>query len=457
VSYQPQRAVDVWMWGDLVGRVAINPRTGYAAFRYADGWLAGGTEIAPLTMPLAARTYEFADLDEATFRRLPPLLADALPDRFGNALIDRWMSERGIRADEFTVIDRLAYAADRAIGALEFRPPASDPNLFESTAVQLADLVVAARSALGGDTAVPVDQSSIEQLIAVGTSAGGARPKAIVAYNPATNQIRSAYRDLPDGFSHWLFKLDGAGAHALDGHTPGLAGGLSGGLPGGLGSGLGVGTHYGQIEYAYHLMAVEAGVTMTRCELLAEGDRRHFITRRFDRDAEGNKIHVVSLCGLAHLDFNMIGAHSYDQYFDTIERLGLGPDSREQAFRRMVFNVIAANCDDHTKNFAFTRRPHSGWELAPAYDVTFAHDPDSMWTRQHLMSVNGKFTQITIDDLHAVAARHAVPGYKSVTKHVQAAVARWPEFAARASVHPAHVAAIADTLATQAHPAGFQP
>lgn len=427
--YTPVTAIEVRAWDRTVGALAVNPATGRIAFRYHDDWVAGGFELAPLHMALGAGTFEFAGLADDTFRGLPPLVADALPDRFGNALVDRWMAEHGIAQTEFGVLDRLAYAADRALGALEFRPPAVDPAAFESSAVQLADLVLAARQALG-DKAVRVDDAFLAQLIAVGSSAGGARPKAVVAYNPATNQIQSAYRDLADGFEHWLFKLDGVSAAGLDGHA----------------AGLGAGAPYGRVEYAYSLMAAAAGVTMSRCELLAEGPRRHFTTRRFDRGAGGVKHHVISLCALAHLDYNLIGAHSYDQYLATVRQLGLGPDELAQAFRRMVFNVAAANCDDHTKNFAFMRRPGAGWELAPAFDVTFAHDPANHWTRQHLMAVNGRSMEIGLADLCEVGERHDVPGYKTVVNEVLDAVAGWANWAAAAEVPEGDAARIATVL-----------
>lgn len=432
MTYQPVDAIEVWMWGRRVGALAENPRSGWYAFRFDPEWVAGGVEIAPLHMPLDEhRTYEFRDLDPTTFRRLPPAIADALPDRFGNALVDRWMAEQGVGTDQFTVLDRLAYAADRAIGALEFRPPALPPDAYQPTAVQLADIVIAARAAVFGDTAAHIDQASIEQLILVGSSAGGARPKAVVAYHPTTGQVRSAYRDLPDGFEHWLFKLDGAGARALDGHS----------------TGLGDGEEFGVIEYAYHLMASAAGVMMSRCELLPEGPRRHFITRRFDRTDDGTKRQAITLCGIAHLDFNLIGAHSYDQYLETVSQLNCGLDALAEAYRRMVFNVAAANCDDHTKNVAFLLRPDEGWELAPAYDVTFAHDPANTWTKQHLMSVNGKTLGVTLDDLYAVGARRDVPGYRKIVREVLAAVDAWPDFASPAGVSVGNTDRIGGVLA----------
>lgn len=434
MSYLPVEAIRVHAWGQVVGAIARNPASGHLAFRYADDWIAGGVELAPLHMPLSDRLYEFPSLAPETFRGLPPLLADALPDRFGNALVDRWMAEHGVAPASFTVLDRLAYAADRAMGALEFEPAVSDPRRDVATAVQLADLVLAARSAVAGEP-VAVEQAILEQLIAVGTSAGGARAKAVVAYHPGTGQIRSAFRDLAEGFEPWLFKLDGVSGTPLDGHSAGL--GSSG--------------PYGRIEYAYSLMAGAAGIRMAPCALLAEGPRRHFITRRFDRADDGAKHHVLSLCGLAHLDFNLIGAHSYDQYFAALTALGLGTDAAEQAFRRMVFNVAAANCDDHTKNVAFLRRHGRQWELAPAFDVTFAHDPSSVWTRQHLMSVNGRVIDIGLADLYAVGERHDVPGYRHLVREVVDVVATWPSFAEQAEV-PADAVARIDAVLREHRP-----
>lgn len=430
MTYTPVAAIEVIMWGRRVGVVGLNRSTGLYGFRFDPDWVATGVELAPFHMPLVeGHTYEFG-LDDETFWRLPPMLADALPDRFGNALVDRWMAEQGIDRNQFSVLDRLAYAADRSIGALEFVPALDAGRHDSTTAVQLADLVVAARRAVATEPA-PVDAQLLEQLIAVGSSAGGARPKAIVAYHPGTNQIRSAYRDLPDGFEHWLFKLDGTDVGALDGHDAAL----SRSAP------------WGRIEYAYFRMATAAGVDMAPSSLLAEGPRRHFITRRFDREPDGAKHHVISLCALDHLDFNMVGAHSYDQYLAAVRRLGLNTDALDQAFRRMVFNVAAANCDDHTKNFAFLRREGRDFELAPAFDVTYSYNPTSPWVHQHLMSVNGKSIGIDVADLWAVGERHDVPGYRRIVREVLAAVDEWPTFAAASEVPEAATADIAATLA----------
>jgi serine/threonine-protein kinase HipA len=432
VSYRPAEVVEVRAWGRRVGAVALDPRTGWYAFAYAGEWVDGGVELAPLHMPLRPEPYQFPELSRETFYGLPALLADALPDAFGNALVNAWMAEQGIDGSSVTPLDRLAYAADRAMGALEFRPPARREPAGPPTAVLLADLVLAARLVMRGELAGDEPaHAALQQLIQVGTSAGGARAKAVVAFHPGTYQVHSAYGPAPEGFEPWMVKLDGVSATGLDGH----------------GDRLGESAPYGRIEYAYHLMAVACGVEMTPCRLLAEGPRRHFMTRRFDRGPGGERVHMVSLCALAHLDYNLIGTHSYDQYLQAVTALGLGPAALGQAFRRMVFNVLAVNHDDHTKNFAFVRPEDGGWQLAPAYDLTHAYRPGSRWTSRHLMAVNGRFEGITLADLHAVGDRHDVPGYRRIVREVASGVARWPDFAAQAELDDGTVATIAKDLA----------
>jgi serine/threonine-protein kinase HipA len=431
VTYRPVDVVEVLAWGQRVGAVALDPASGWYAFAYDPAWARTGIELAPLHMPLRREPYQFPQLPRPTYYGLPALLADALPDAFGNALVDAWMAEQGVTPDRITPLDRLAYAADRAMGALEFRPPARDGAELAPTAVQLADLVLAARRTVHGQfDSDETAHAALQQLIQVGTSAGGARAKAVVAFNPATSQVRSAYGPTAPGFEHWLIKLDGVSAAGMDGREDRL----------------GQSAPYGRIEYAYSLMAAAAGVEMSPCQLLAEGPRRHFMTKRFDRDELGERHHVITLCALAHLDFNLTGTHSYDQYLHTVAALGLGPDELQQAYRRMAFNVMAVNRDDHTKNFAFLRTRTGGWQLAPAYDVTHAYHPDSRWTSRHLMSVNGRFDGIALDDLHAVGERHAVPGYKRCLREVRAAVDDWSTFATAAEVPDAVAAAVASDM-----------
>lgn len=434
MTYQPTDVIEVHAWGTVVGAVALDPATGVYAFEYAPEWIVRAIELAPLHMPLTRRVYEFPELPRPTFHGLPALLADALPDAFGNALVNAWMAEQGIAPSVVTPLDRLAYAADRAMGALQFRPPArTDPEPIPS-AVQLADLVVAARRTMRGQFGDDDGaRRALQQLIQVGTSAGGARAKAVVAFNPDTYQVHSAYEHLDDGFEQWLVKLDGVSGTGMDGH----------------GDRLGDSAPYGRIEYAYSQMAAAAGIDMAPCRLLEEGPRRHFMTKRFDRGAGGERVHMVSLCALSHLDYNMVAAHSYDQFLQTVTVLGLDDDTLAQAFRRMVFNVAAVNNDDHTKNVAFLRHEGGPWELAPAFDVTHAYRPDSAWTAQHLMAVNGKFAGIGVSDLHAVGDRHQVPGYRRVVREVLATVDGWPHYAEDAGVDAETTEAIAQDMAAQ--------
>jgi serine/threonine-protein kinase HipA len=414
MAYLPIDVVEVRAWGDRVGAVALDPASGYYAFEYAPGWEARRIELAPTTMPLGRGPYVFPALPVGTFQRLPAMLADALPDAFGNALTTAYLAAQGVAASAITALDRLAYLAARGVGALEFRPPRG-PRPRRSTAIDLAELVLAARSAVTGSFASPEGiTESVRHLIAVGTSAGGARAKAVVAWNPATGEVRSGQVPADPGFEQWLLKLDGVGPD-LD---------------------LGESADYGRIEHAYAGMARAAGIEMTACRLLLEDGRAHFMTRRFDRLEDGAKVHAQTLCALGHLDFRMVGAHDYAQLFEMAERLRLGPEADAQVFRRMVFNVAAANFDDHTKNFSFLLPEGGGWRLAPAYDLTHAHHPRSPWTAQHLMAVNGRTREIRRSDLATVGDRFEVPDATAIIGVVLDAVDSWSEFAAQAGVGP---------------------
>lgn len=412
-TYTHVTHVEVYLWGERIGVTALDPTYGFYAFRYTPEFQARGFEPAPIQMPTTVdRTFLFTDLPVETYKRLPAMLADALPDDFGNALIERWMLDRGIRAEDITSLDRLAYMSNRAMGALEFKP-ARGPGRRRAIAVQLSELVATARKAVHGDfDGDERAQAALRNIIEVGTSAGGARAKAVIAWNRETGEIRSGQLEAPPGFEHWLLKFDGMGKDFE----------------------LGASQDYGRIEYAYHLMARAAGVRMNECRLLQENGRAHFMTRRFDRDDGNVRHHIQTLCAMAHLDFKKKGTNSYAQFFDTISRLGLPYEQKEEAFRRMVFNVMARNCDDHTKNFAFRLRQGQPWELTPAYDVTFAHNPRGEWTSQHLMSVNGKFKGFTEGDLLTEADRFAIGTAPRVIQQVRKAVMSWRVFASEAGV-----------------------
>jgi serine/threonine-protein kinase HipA len=431
VTYKQVDLIEVHCGASLVGAVAPDPSTGRYVFEYSREWIDSGVELSPLHMPLRTEPYELAmwpELTSESYKGLPPLLADSLPDAFGNALVNRWMVEHGVKASEITTLDRLGYVADRAMGALAFRPPARDDDSDAPSAVQLADLVLAARRTVRGELADSRDvHAALQQLIEVGSSPGGARPKALVAFHPTDYRIHSPFTPLEPGFEHWLIKLDGVGSTGMDGH----------------GDGLGEGAPYGRIEYAYYLMAQAAGITMSECRILPEGPRRHFLTRRFDRGVDGNRIHMLSLSAMANLDHRAVGAHSYDQYLATVTELDLTPEELHQAYRRVVFNVMAVNRDDHTKNFSFLLTPSDGWTLAPAFDVTHAYRRDSQWTSRHNLSVNGKTDGISVADLEAVGERQAVPGYRRAIREVRAAVDDWRHFASVAEVDEISAGAIA--------------
>ena len=417
-DYIPAKVIEVRCWGRSVGALAYDPKLQLNVFEYSPEWVATGIELSPLQMPNRAGTYTFPQLSKQTFHGLPAMIADALPDDFGNAVIDAWLADKGVDKAAITSLDRLAYAGERALGALTFHP--AQPDLDgPTTAIQLADIVNEARALLSGKvTSAGSTRDALSQLIQVGSSAGGARAKAVIQYNPNTYQIRSGYAAPESGFEPWLLKLDGV-SKAADGSI----------------NSLDAPAQYTRIEYAYYLMATDAGITMSECQLLAEGPRAHFLTRRFDRETSGERIHLQSLCAIDHLDFRFHDTHSYAQYFNVIRDLGMGQNELTQAFRRMVFNVVALNRDDHTKNFAFLLPRNGTWLLAPAYDITHAFNPKGQWTQRHQMSVNGKFEQISIEDFHTIGDAQGIPAYKSIINEVVSSVKHWETFAEKASVN----------------------
>ena len=428
--YKPVKRIEAYVWGKMFGAVALDPNLRYYVFEYDKKFVKTGIELAPLTMPLAQarEPFVFTDLPELTYKRLPALLADALPDDFGNTLINGWMAAKGVERDAITALDRLAYMSKRGMGALEFKP-ARGPAAKGSTAIVLANLVEGARRAVRGELGSDdLARTALAQIISVGTSAGGARAKAVVAWNPKTDEICAGQFDVGEGFEHWLLKFDGMGEDRE----------------------LGGSQDYGRIEYAYYKMASAAGIAMSPCRLLEEGGRAHFMTRRFDRDGN-RKHHMQTLCAMAHLDYKQKASHDYNQLFQAIDQLRLGYEAKEEAFRRMAFNVMAANCDDHTKNFAFMMNPQGEWRLAPAYDVCHAYRPGSAWVSQHALSINGKRQGITRDDLLEVGRQMNVKKAPAIVQQIAETVAKWHEFAEQVKVDAKLRDAIGETLVILSH------
>jgi len=407
------RAVDALLvkaWGKLVGAVVPVPNRGRLAFafEYDRSWLREHLELAPILMPLdpRKRVFMFGDLNHATFLGLPPMLSDSLPDRYGNALIETALAQRGVAADAITALDRLAYVGNRGMGALTF-DPRREPSAPKATVLELADLAEQARRLIAGDLTA-TDARGVARLIEVGTSAGGARAKATLAWNRKTGEFRAGNAAVPAGFEQVLLKFDGSDAAA---------------------SGLQAAVDSGRVEYAYSLMARAAGIDMAETHLLVDGDAAHFMSKRFDRGPHGVRHHMQTLCALAGMDYAYSRAHDYSGYLLAVHRLGLGEAAMAEAFRRMVFNVAARNGDDHTKNHAFLMDEAGAWSLAPAYDLTF-----SPWGGTHELSVNGKFADVGLRDVMAVADRFQITGARLIVRDVVAAVDEWTSLAASAGV-----------------------
>jgi serine/threonine-protein kinase HipA len=423
----------VRLWDTPIGAVSID-RGRAAVFQYDPAFLPSGIELSPLRMPLRSAPYEFPALNPDSFHALPGLLADSLPDRYGRALIDAWLAGQGRRPESFDSVERLCYVGRRGMGALEFQPtrgPRATRNhdLRVAALVELASELLAQRAELVSSLAAGHRREAMRDILSVGTSAGGARAKAVIAWNPQTGAVRSGQLDAGPGFEHWLLKLDGVSGNK---DRESLAD------PQG----------YGAIELAYAHMARDAGIVMSECRLLEENGRRHFMTRRFDRDASGGKRHMQSLAALAHFDFAQAGAHSYEQAFQVMRDLGLDAAAAEQQFRRMAFNVIARNQDDHVKNIALLMDRSGRWELSPAFDVAYAYNPNGDWTAQHQMSLAGKRDGFTLEDFNAVGrvATLKLGRARRIVDEVSAVVSEWPRYAEQVGVDDEHISRIAPTL-----------
>ncbi len=414
---------EVHLWQQLVGAVSWLDDRGYAVFEFDPDFVKTGLDISPIHMPLAgARSgdglYAFPELARRTFLGLPGLLADALPDKYGRSVIDAWLARQGRDPDSFSPVERLCYTASRAMGALEFAPPVMKRK-EKAHPIEIAELVDLAQAIVNERQGLAVqlggseieDAEAIQEILSVGTSAGGARPKAIIALNEQ-GRVLSGQADVPQGYDYWILKFDGVTDLEL-------------GEP----------AEYGRIEYAYYEMAKLAGINMMECRLLEENGRAHFLTKRFDR-VDGQKIHMQSLCGIAHFDFNESGLYSYEQAFSIMRKLRLNKKEAAEQYRRMVFNVVARNLDDHTKNIAFLMDSSGRWTLSPAFDLTYAHNPAGQWTSQHQMSINGKRDKLTRDDLLAVGKSISLAKPENIIDEVIDAVAQWPRLSKNAGVSP---------------------
>jgi serine/threonine-protein kinase HipA len=414
---------EVKLWGRRIGAVSLEDGAETVAFAYDPPFIGSGVQVAPLTMPLGPGVFSFPDLPDRSFHGLPGLLADSRPDTYGNTLIDAWLATQGRTPESFNAVERLCYTGVRGMGALEFAP-AKGPRRKTASRVDIDALVKLAsellthRGDLLSSFADGKRAHALREILRVGTSAGGARAKAVIAWNAQTNEVRSGQVEAGDGFDYWLLKFDG--------------------VTGNKDKELADPRGYGVVEYAYALMTAAAGIDVAECRLLEEGGRRHFMTKRFDRLAGGGKLHMQSLAAMAHLDLNNQYANSYEQALFTMRRIGLPMAALEEQFRRMIFNVLARNQDDHVKDIAFLMDRTGTWSLSPAFDITWAYNPAGEWTSKHQISINGKRDDFTFADFEACAKTASIArGHvRAIVEEVREAVSQWPRFAAEAGVEP---------------------
>lgn len=412
---------NVRLWGRKIGAVSWEEARDYGAFEYEPTFARSGIQISPLMMPLSRAIYSFPALAKETFQGLPGMLADCLPDKFGNVLINAWLVQRGRPENSMNPVEKLCYIGERGMGALEFIPSLG-PKAKTSKPLDVDELVTLASEILSTRKNFRVslkDKHRIDALrdiLRVGTSAGGARAKAVIAWNPKTNEVRSGQIKAGSGFEHWLLKFDGvSGNEDKELYDP---------------------AGYGLIEFAYYKIAVLGGIVMSECRLLEESKRYHFMTKRFDRTDSGEKIHMQSLCAIAHYDFNQVGAYSYEQCFQIMRKLNLPIRDIEEQFRRMAFNIVGRNQDDHAKNIAFLMDKAGTWSLSPAFDVMYSYNPSGLWTGKHQMSMNGKRDNFVLEDFEACAKTVGLKRGrdKEIIQQVQEAILRWPKIAKEVGV-----------------------
>jgi len=428
-------AAEIKIWGESVGAVRWDADKQLASFQYTKKFLTTALDLSPIKMPLknGDRIYSFPELRKqknegiATFKGLPGLLADSLPDRYGNQLINVWLAQNGRPLNSMNPVEQLCFIGTRGMGALEFEPAQLKPAR-QTFAIEIKSLVEIAEKMLlnRGGFAVNLhkdEQKAIKEILKIGTSAGGARPKAVIAFNKKTGEVRSGQTIAPKGFEHWLLKLDGI-SEAQFGSSHG----------------------FGRVEYAYFLMARDCNIQMMDCELLEENGRAHFMTKRFDREGNNTKHHMQTFCGMQHFDYNNLYGYSYEQLFQTMRILKMTYPEAEQMFRRVVFNVMATNYDDHTKNFSFLLEQNGKWKLSPAYDLCYSYDPENIWVSQHSLSINGKYKEINQSDLMTIANANNIKKGESIIKEIKEAVCNWPKYAGKVKVSPELKNSITKTL-----------
>ncbi|HEX6929149.1 MAG TPA: type II toxin-antitoxin system HipA family toxin [Gammaproteobacteria bacterium] len=423
---------EVRLWGRTIGAVSLEAGDTFASFQYDPAFAESGIQVSPLKMPLAKAPYRFPELAPASFNGLPGMLADSLPDRFGNALIDAWLATQNRTPESFDAVERLCYVGTRGVGALEFRPtlgpaPRATKRIRIDSLVELASDILTQRNRFSASFDGNREKA-LKDILRVGTSAGGARAKALIAWNRETNEVRSGQTDAGEGFEYWLLKFDGvAGNRDRELEDP---------------------HGYGRIEYAYSKMARAAGIDMSPCHLMQENGRCHFMTKRFDRQDDGGKLHMQSLAALAHFDYNLAGAYSYEQALVVIRQLGLSMDDVEQQFRRMAFNIIARNQDDHVKNIAFLMDKSGRWTLSPAFDVTYSYNPSGAWTSKHQMTMNGRQDGFTREDFRECARTASMKRGRAdaIVDEVRNAVGKWRVHADETGVPDAWAEQIRENL-----------
>ncbi len=427
--------VEIKIWGQLVGAARWDQNQQLANFQYDKKFLTRNHDLSPIKMPLqnGERIYSFPELrkqknqETSTFKGLPGLLADALPDKYGNQLINIWLAQEGRPPNSMNPVEQLCFIGSRGMGALEFEPTRLKYSQ-QTFVIEIKSLVDIAQKMLSNresfETNIHKDeQKAMREILTIGTSAGGARPKAVIAFNQKTGEVRSGQTKSPRGFEHWLIKLDGVSDAQF-----------------------GVSHGFGRVEYAYYLMAKDCEIEMMECQLFEENKRAHFMTKRFDREGNDKKHHIQTLCGIQHFDYNNLQGFSYEQLFQTMRMLKMTYPEAEQMFRRMVFNVMATNYDDHTKNFSFRLKQDSKWELSPAYDICYSYDPNNIWVSQHTLSINGKHKDINKSDLMKIATDNNIRKGEKIIEEIKTVVCDWNKYSVKANVSSELSNSISKTL-----------